>query len=269
MVAGAEEDAVRAARRAQCFHTRIQVWSERDADLVEVVAEPLPPEPVLGARAQPYVEMIAGAGAEPVVEWGTLYGDAWGLEVARVESDRTGAWLEIGVGKQDRLVHRMMLGDEPPQKALAGVVDEVRRARQGGDLSHPLNQLAQERWLRAWLVRNPSHIGADYLSPLAPPVPRGDPRAPLPAPALGPDQGGEGLLVVCSVGFDTELVPMAAEAQAAVAAHSGRAPRLLLSLPERHDHPLLRLLAGDVEVPVEVAPVPDDWPLRFPGGANQ
>ena len=262
MVSGPRDGAVRAARRGQSFHTRIAVWSVHDTGLVAVSAEGLASEPPLDLRARPYREMIVDAGAEPVVEWGTLYGDVWGLEVARVNADGAGAWLEIGVGKQDRLVHRMMLGDEPPQKALAKVVDAVRQVRQDGELGHPLNQLARERWLRAWLVRNPDQVNARSLSPVAPPVARSDPRAPLPAPAVGRDEAGQELLVVCSVGFDTELVPMAAELQAAAAARTGHALPLVLCLPERHDHSLLRLQASDVVAPVSVALVPDDWPLR-------
>jgi len=262
MVSGPRDGAVRAARRGQSFHTRIAVWRVHDAGLVAVSPEGLASEPPIDFRARRYREMIVDAGAEPVVEWGALYGDVWGLEVTRVNTDGAGAWLEIGVGKEDRLIHRMMLGDEPPQSALAKVVDDVRRIRQEGDLSHPLNQLAQERWLRAWLVRDPGQVEAHSLSPVAPPVARRDPRAPLPAPAVGRDEAGQALLVVCSVGFDTELVPMAAELQAAAAGRSGHALPLVLCLAERHDHSLLRLLASDVVAPVSVALVPDDWPLR-------
>ena len=262
IVSGPRDGAVRAARRGQSFQTRIAVWSVHDAGLVAVSAEGLASEPPLDVRARPYREMIVDAGAEPVVEWGALYGDVWGLEVTRVNADGAGAWLEIGVGKQDRLVHRMMLGDEPPQKALAEVVHTVRQVRQGGGIEHPLNQLARERWLRAWLVRNPDQIKARILSPVTPPVARSDPRAPLLAPALARDEAGQELLVACSVGFDTELVPMAAELQAAAAARSGHALPLVLCLPERHDHSLLRLQASDVVAPVSVALVPDDWPLR-------
>jgi len=256
------DDAGRAARRAQRFHTRVVVWVVEDTDLVEVPPEPLPPEPALDPRAEPYVEVIVGAGAEPVVEWGALYGDVWGLEVARVRADAGDAGLEIGVGPQDRLLHQMMSEDEPSEAALTRVVDDVRRIRERGELAHPLNRLAQERWLRAWLVRNPAEVHAERLSPLAPPVARPDPRSPLPAPAVGWDAHGENMLVFCSVGFDTELVPMAAELHEAVAARSESPPRLVLALTRRHDHPLLRVLAADVVVPVEVARVPDDWRQR-------
>jgi hypothetical protein len=255
--------ALAAARRARGFRTRIAAWRVQEADLSPVAAEPLPPEPPLDARAGPYRELMVAAGAEPVVEWGTLYGDVWGLEVARVEREDDDLWLGIGVTKEDRLTHGLMWGDEPGAEALRAVVEQVRAIRERDDLAHPLNQVARERWLRAWLLREPGPVGAIALEPVSPTVPRADDvRVRTPAAAQGSGEDGRPVLVVCTVGFDSEAVPMAVELAEAASARSGRSTRLVVALPARDDHELLRLAMDDAVLPVELATVPDDWPDR-------
>ena len=255
--------ATRAARRGRLFRTRVEVWQVHGTELSAVAAEPLPPEPALDPRAERYRQVLGDAGAEPVVEWGTLFGDVWGLEVARVQPGEGDVWLGVGVTKEDRLTHRLVWGDDPGVDAVRSVVDQVRRTRETGDLSHPLNQLARERWLRAWLVQEPDQVGARRLAPVSPPVPRADDvRLRAPAPASGSGLDGEPLLVVCTVGVDTEAVPVAVELADAVAGRSGALPRLVLAMPAADDHPLLRLVSQDTVVPLEVVRMPDDWPVR-------
>ncbi len=255
--------AVAAARRGRLFRTRVLVWRVEGAELAPVAAEPLPPEPPLDPRSEPYRHRMAAAGAEPVVEWGALYGDVWGLEVARVERQNVDLWLGVGVTKEDRLTHRLLSGDDPGTDALRSVVQQVRAIREHDDLAHPLNQVARERWLRAWLLLEPEQVGAGRLEPVAPTVPRADDvRVRMPAAALGSDEDGVPMVVVCTVGFDSEAVPMAAELAEAVAARSGHTTRLVIALPARDDHPLQRLVMADVGVPVELATVPDEWPER-------
>jgi hypothetical protein len=260
----AEDDAApTAARRGRLFRTEVGVWRVQGTDLSPVAAEPLPPEPALDARVAPYRELLAGAGAEPVVEWGNLYGDVWGLEVARLEREDGDPWLGVGVTKEDRLTHRLMWGDQPDDDDVRSVVEQVRAIREHEDLAHPLNQVARERWLRAWLLHEPRHVGASDLEPVAPPVVRPDDvRVRAPAAALGSGEDGQPMLVVCSVGFDSEAVPMALELAEAVAARTGRSTRLVVVVPARDDHELLRLAVDDAVPPVEVATVPDDWPDR-------
>src|SRR5215210_4193345 len=135
-----EKAALLAARRGRLFRTQVTAWRVQGADLVPVAAEPLPPEPPLDARAAPYRELVAAAGADPVVEWGTLYGDVWGVEVARVEREGDDLWLGIGVTKEDRLTHGLLSGGEPGVAALRAVVAQVREIREHDDLAHPLNQ---------------------------------------------------------------------------------------------------------------------------------
>lgn len=258
-----DEGAVAAARRGRLFRTEVTAWRVQGTDLAPVVAEPLPDEPPLDPRAAPYRELVAAAGADPVVEWGTLYGDVWGLEVARVEREGDDIWLGIGVTKEDRLTHGLLWGDEPGATALRAVVAQVREIREHDDLVHPLNQVARERWLRAWLLREPGPVGAGDLEPVSPPVPRADDvRVRTPAAALGSGEDGQPLLVVCSVGFDSEAVPMAVELAEAVAARTGRAGRLVVAVPACDDHPLLRLAMADAVLPAELATVPDDWQER-------
>ena len=287
-----DEAAVPAARRGRLFRTQVAVWRVQGTDLSPVAAEPLPREPALDARAEPYRELLTAAGAEPVVEWGTLYGDVWGLEVARVEQARPAAgqgppplgggrvevpagaaeppveldddlWLGVGVTKEDRLTHHLVWGGEPGVDAVRSVVDQVREIRERADLAHPLNQVARERWLRAWLLLEAAQVGAAGLQPVSPPVPRADDvRLRAPAAALGSAQDGQAVLVVCSVGFDSEAVPMAVELAEAATAGAGDATRLVVAMPARDDHPLLRLAMDDAVLPVELAAVPDDWPER-------
>ncbi|HYX44445.1 MAG TPA: hypothetical protein VE760_05325 [Acidimicrobiales bacterium] len=257
-----------AARRGRLFRTRVAVWRVQGTEVSPVAAEPLSAEPPLDTRAGRYRELLATAGAEPVTEWGTLYGDVWGLEVARVERQDDDLSLGVGVTKEDRLTHRLMWGDDPDARAVRSVVEQVREIREHGDLGHPLNQLARERWLRAWLLREPGQVGARHLEPAAPPVARPDDvRVRIPAAALGSTEDGQPMLVICSVGFDSEAVPMAVELAEAVSARTERIARLVLALPARDDHQLLRLAVADAVLPVELALVPDDWPLRTRAGA--
>ncbi|HWC10357.1 MAG TPA: hypothetical protein VG455_03950 [Acidimicrobiales bacterium] len=259
-----EEAASAAARRGRLFRTRVAVWRTEGAELSAVPAEALPPEPALDARAQPYLERLVAAGAEPAVEWGTLYGDVWGLEVARVEREDGYLWLGVGVTKEDRLTRRLMEGDDPGADAVRSVVQQVRETRAHDYLVHPLNQLARERWLRAWLLQRPAEVGAAHLEPVSPPAPRADDvRVRVPAAAAGAGPDGAPMLLVCSVGFDSEAVPIALELADAIRTRTGQAIRPVVAVPARDDHPMLRLAAHDAALPVGLATVPDDWPERF------
>jgi hypothetical protein len=52
------------------------------ADLDGFDPAPLPLEPPLDPRAEPFVAVIKAAGAEPMIEWGVLSGEILGLKVA-------------------------------------------------------------------------------------------------------------------------------------------------------------------------------------------
>jgi hypothetical protein len=245
-----------AARQGACFRTPVTVWGVSGAELAQVEVVPLPAEPPLDPRAQPFIPVIESAGAEAVIEWGTLSAEVLGLEVGRVCTDSDGAWLEVGIGKHDRLGHRLLWGNQASVEALSSVVDVAIEARRSGDLAHPLNQLARERWLRRCVLDCPDLIDALRLRPVAPPTPRRDLGVPLLAPVTGTDSEGGALLAACSVGFDPTFVPMAAEL------HAWRADQitsLVLVLPSRDLRPLIRRAIGDLRAGASLRTVPDDW----------
>jgi len=183
--------------------------------------------------------------------------------VARVGLDDDGkARLEVGVGRYERELYDTRHGGEPPPEALAAAVRIVREQRQAGLPSHPANQLAPGRWLRAVLVAHPELVGAARLEPASPPVERTGVGDRVPAPAVGTDTGGGPLVVVASAGVDLELVPVAQDARLAAAERLGLDPgriRLVLALPAGADHPVTARLAALLRAPAEVVAVTADW----------
>ena len=243
------------ARRAAAFARPAQVWRVEGRSVTAAQADPVPVEPGLPPEVEELIPVLAGAGAEPVVEHGVLTGEVLGLEVARVVGSGAGRSLQVGVGKFDREAQLLIHGDRPPVEALAAAVAAVREVRRPDAPAHQVNQLARERWLRSVVVANPAMVGASSLVPAPSPVLRTDLRQPAPAPAAGVDAAGRPLLVVCSTGIDVDLVPAAADARLA----DGRGPRLVLVVPETDDHPLTRALAAALAEPAEVVPVAGDW----------
>lgn len=235
------------ARRAALFATpAISIWQVVGAALQPAVAAPPVVQPALSAADAELAPMLVEAGAEPVVEHGVLGGEVLGLEVCRVVDGR----LQIGVGKHDREAHLLVHADAPQSASLAKAVAAVREVRVPHGPPHEMRRLAAERWLRAVVVRHPELVGAERLEPVPPPLPRGDLRLPAPAPAVG-----DGVVVVCSVGIDVDLVPTAADARLAYAPEA----RLVLVVPEADDHPLTRNLAGRLAQPADIAPISNDW----------
>lgn len=243
------------ARRATFFARPVLVWRVEGRSLEPVEPEPVAPEPPLDPRAEPFRAVLVAAGAEPVVEHGRLLGEVRGLEVARVVEDEDGVHLEIGVGKHDRQVQRLVHGDQPGVDDLFEVVHTVLEHRRPGGHGHDAYHLASERWLRSVVVAHPELVGAASLEPVSSPVRRDDLRQRAPAPAAGVDREGRALVVVCSVGADLDLVAAAADARLA----DGRSPRLLLCVPEADDYRVTRELAAALIEPAEVVTVGDDW----------
>lgn len=235
------------ARRAALFALpEVSVSLADGTSLTPADAAPPAEQPSLAAADAELAPLIVQAGADPAVEHGVLSGEVLGLEVCRVVDGR----LQVGVGKHDREAHLLMHSDRPPVEALADAVRLVREVRTPDGPSHEMRRLAAERWLRTVVCRRPELVGVDRLEPVPPAVPRGDLRLPAPAPAVGDD-----VVVVCSVGIDTDLVPTAADARLAYAP----AARLVLVVPDADDHPLTRALATSLRSPAEVVTVPDDW----------
>jgi hypothetical protein len=139
---------------------------------------------------------------------------------------------------------------------LAEVVALIRRLRTPAGSAHLANSLAVERWLRHVLVARPDLVGAAWLAPLPPAVPRVDLRTQTAAMAAGVDVEGRPVVVGASTGIDLDLVPAAGDARRA----SGLAgARLILAMAPADDHPRTRQLAAQLEQPAEVVTVPADW----------
>ncbi|MGH9101488.1 MAG: hypothetical protein ACRDYD_00660 [Acidimicrobiales bacterium] len=245
------------ARRAACFESPPDVLEVEGASLRPAVPE-APPGPKASALgdgdAQLLSEAALEAGAEPVTLDGTLRAEVDGLEVARAERDDAGWYLAVGVGGHDRTAQRLLHGGRPPLSALQAAVSEVRRHRRGGAPSHPANQLAPERWLRATLVRRPEIVGARRLEPVEHPVLSPGLGSRSPCAARGVDGDGSPLLVVCSTGVDLDLVPAAADARSALGAG-----RLVLAVPEGDVPPSTLSLARRLLEPAQVRLVPRSW----------
>lgn len=252
------------ARRAAAFAAPPTVWRVDGITLARADPEPLPPPAPLAADVAAFVPVLFRAGAEPVVEDGTLAGEVLGLEVARVVVDDLGARLEVGVGRLDREAQRLVHGDRPPEEALAAAVRAVRELRRGDRPAHPVNQLARERWLRSVVVARPELVGAASLAVRPGLVRRADLRQSAPVSAAGEDLDGRPVVVVCSTGVDIDLVPAAADARLA----EGRSTRLVLVVPEGDDHPVTRALAGALVEPAEVLVVAPGWEASL-GEADQ
>ena len=262
----AEVGAGNLSRRAQAFSSPPQVWHLEGRDLRPAGPEPLPPEPDTPPLTEELTVALDAAraeGADVVSEHGVVSVEVLGLEVARVEPGPDGPELSIGVGRHDREARRTLRAGYPAGAAdaaaeLRGVVSQVRVRRRGGATAHQANQLAPERWLRALLVRRPELAGAARLAPVSPPRARPNMRARAVAPAVGTDPDGVGVVVVCSVGVDPELVPTAVDVRLA-AGRRGGAGRLALVVPERDDHPVTRRLAAMLAEPAQIRSVPSDW----------
>jgi len=266
-----ESDAGVLARRAAAFAPAPDVWRIDGRTLHRADPEPRPTPSELPAAAAALRSRIVAAGAEPVEEHGVLGGEVLGLEVCRaiVDDDpltrgEPGARLDVGIGEHDREAFRVVHGDGPVGAALAQVVEEVAAHRRPGAPPHALNRLARERALRHRLVADPSLVALTSLAPAPPPVARTNLADAVPCVALGTDELGAPVVVVCSAGIDLDLVPFAADARDAVA---GTEARLLLAVPEGDGHPVTRELAARLAVPAEVVPVPAPvpQPVQRPG----
>jgi hypothetical protein len=237
------------ARRAQHFDFPIDVWYVDGRDALPGVAEPLlEPAPAPDEHLA-LTDLIAAGGATPLVEHGVVFGEVRGLEVCRVvdRADTGTVALEVGVGAHDREAFAIIHGDVPTLDALSEVVRQVTEVRDPGVPHHPLNRLAQERFLRWRLEQHPDLIGATAVRPEQPPVPRQNVRDAVPCTASATRDEGQ-IAVVCSVGVDLDVIPYAADVAAV-----GRP--VTVALPRRDLVPVTRDLAALLDRPVELRPV--------------
>lgn len=272
------EQAGAVARQAAYFTGAATAWAVDGTTLA--AAEPAPaPVPPPAPAPTDLVDLLIDAGLEIVVEGGMVRGEINGLEVARIVHGTTTAGepideplLEVGVGKADRELTAMVHSGLPPVDQLARVTAIVREHRRPGAPRHPLNQLVPDRWLRAVVCRNPGLVGLASLRPAEGARARPNLAERDVAVATGETPDGAPVVVACAVGVALDLVPTAAEARAVVDAartagtrRPGDAPpdeppsTLLLVVPRRDDHPVVRRLAARLRHPATVVPVDDDW----------
>jgi hypothetical protein len=256
-------DAGVVARRASLFRDPPEVLEVDGTSLRPAIPGPIGDQPT-PAQAPALAELLVDADLEVVVEDGIVRGEVMGLEVARIVHGSTTSgvpleapMLEVGVGQADRELTALVHGAMPPTEQLARVAEIVRQHRSPGVERHPLNQLAQERWLRARLVEHPSRIGLRSLRPAPPATPRPNLRDPAVAMAVGTDDSGAEVVVACSVGVLLDFVPAAADARAALAPDAS----LLLVVPERDAHPVTQALTERLLGAAELRTISGDWRL--------
>ena len=274
------------ARRAGGFAFPISVWFAHERALLPVVAEQVERREADPAHLA-MVPMIDEAGATPRVEHGVVTGEVRGLEVCRVVDEPTtgnlvelgdvppavarptqrgdggdgGVILEVGVGANDREAFQLVHGDVPTAEALAGVVEAVRRHREGRAARHPLDRMAPERFLRWRVERDPSMIGLATLEAAAPPVARRTMKQPEPCVARGVDPDGRACVAVFSSGVDLDLAPFVADVvvasrrDAVATAEPVDDVRLLVVVPERDAVAITRDLLALVDHPCELVPL--------------
>lgn len=244
------------ARRAGAFQSAPAVWRVEGRTLHPAESAPYPEPAPAPEGADDLVALLEDSGVTVVVEHGVVAGEVLGLEIARVVVGDDGeARLEVGVGRHDREAFAMIHGRLPTADALASVVDAVLAQRRPDASPHPLNRLAAERWLRALMIEQPEVAGAVSLAPVDPPLARDNVKDAAPAVALGTDEAGAPVLVVCSSGIDLDLVPTAADARRWHAPDA----RLVLVVPERDAHPVTLDLAAALTEPAQVIAVAGHW----------
>jgi hypothetical protein len=242
------------------------VWHAEGRLLLPSIAEPIPAPAAADPDHLQFNNLIAEAGATPVVEHGVVFGEVRGLEVCRVVGDPIvgSIRLEVGVGPPDREAFQLIHGDVPPVEALARVVEAVLKYRSVDVPQHPLNRVARERFLRWRLEQEPELVGAVSLASVAPPLPRRNPNDVGACSAIGPIPTGQVVLAVCSTGVDLDVIPYAADARlaatggrtvAAAPSVDGEELHVVVVLPSRDLVPLTHDLAALLVQAVELVPV--------------
>ncbi len=235
------------ARRAAYFSLSIDVLDTRSAPAV--TAAPTPHEQVIAPHPDHLVfaSMLSEAGTEVVIEHGVVAGEVLGLEVARVVDEDGVAKLRIGVGAHDREMFKMLHGDISTVERLQKVVNTVRKHRDVGAPTHPLNLLAVERAARSRAVMAPQSLGLVSLQPAEPPAARPNLKDAWPCCAIGTDADGTPTVVVFVSGVDLEAVPFAADARDRLAPTG----RLLIVTQQRNVVPLQKQIAELLAQPAE------------------
>ncbi len=199
-----EDRAGELARQAQDFET-ISVWMLDGTTVTEAAVSPLASIPALSEAALGRAELFESVGASAVDDFGRLVAEVEGLEIARADDD---GQIQVGVGTADRELHGYVHTHVDPAESLEKAATMVRSVRAMGAASHPLNRRARQRWLRSVAFQQPSLLGAEVLTLLAPLGERILQLGPEPAAALDPSTN---VLYVFSAGIDPDVVPIATD----------------------------------------------------------
>jgi hypothetical protein len=241
------------ARRAGVLAPECRVWEVVGSEVRSAVPAPIPAALDRPEDFAPLESVLSEAGVELVCENGVLRAEVAGLEVARIVRGPDGPVLEAGVGRFDREAGALLHAGRSPMKAVAETVAQVRPHRIRGAVSHPVNRLARERWLRAEVVADPGSVEISMPALVEPIPPRTTLLEAVPAAVLGHD-GDRRILVVCSVGADLGLVPAIADL---VLAHRPDAVRIVV--PERDRLAHLERLVERLPVATEILTVSVPW----------
>jgi hypothetical protein len=142
--------------------------------------------------------------------------------------------------------------------ALEEAAAAVRRWRRPDVARHPANTLQRSRWLRSVVCASPALVGAPWLEPAAPPLPSTGLTDDSAVPCVGP-----GLVTVCSVGVDLDLVPTAADCRLL----HGPSDRLVIVTPSGDDVAVNRALVDGLTAPATWITVPRGWE-GLPSGSS-
>lgn len=244
------------ARIGGLFRPEIRVWLVAGTDVVEIAPAAMPPlEPSPWDDAADQIALLTDVGLELSGEPGMILGEVAGLEVARVTMLNGEPQLDIGVGRFDQELSAVAQADLPRREALERAADLVRLTRTPENGAHPMTRLARERWLRCQLIAEPGLVGATELEAAPGLWVRDGLRNVAPAAAVGVSDAGERLVVVCSAGVDTDLIPAAVELADAVDPEA----QLVVALPKSDVLAGMQRVARLVARPVRIVGLAPPW----------
>jgi len=246
-------------RQAACFDFEIETMTLVGRE--PVPSESAPPELEVPT---PDVAVLALSGTDvdgvrTVTEHGEAVAEVAGLEIARASVDNGELRVRVGVGSIDQDLAEMMVPGVASIDRIRAAATLVRQHRRPDAPPHPLQRVAPERWLRHRLVDKPQRWGFADLKPVSLLAPRVGLRLNALAAALGSRPDGSPALVVCSVGVNPELVPLAADLRQA------RHPdaELVLATPGPDLHAAIVRQANRLTTPVTLLTTPSvtrSWP---------
>ncbi|MGY9081734.1 MAG: hypothetical protein ACKVK3_03940 [Acidimicrobiales bacterium] len=249
-----EENPGAVARRASLFKPSPSVWRIQGKTLTP--AEPEITAPIEPADLEPHIQaLLTLDDVDIIVEHGAIIGECLGLEVARVTGAGAEQRLDVGVGAYDQGAFAVINPGMTPVESLAEVVTQVLTHRRSDALTHPINRLVRERWVRCVLLADPAAVGLTHLEIVEPMQQRSGIKDIAAASALGKTATGELVLVACTVGIDLDAVPAAVDL-----AERHQTDRILMVMPDRDRHAVVQAVAARSRRPIGFATAPEPWP---------